>query len=179
MQKKLPGSLSKNQLIDQILRVNYAGEYGAKRIYEGQLSILKSEKSSKVIRHMKSQEIVHMNYFQQQIIERHTRPSILYPLWHVGGFALGAFSAILGPKYAFACTVAVEEVIVEHYHNQLAQIDQDEPELATKIRQFRNEEIEHHDISIAHKAEDAPFFKLFSQTIKIGCKLAIMLAKRY
>jgi ubiquinone biosynthesis monooxygenase Coq7 len=178
MQEKLPGSLSKNQLIDQILRVNYAGEYGAKRIYEGQLAVLKSGKASKIIAHMKEQEIAHMNYFQKEIINQHARPSILYPLWHVGGFVLGAFSAILGEKYAFACTVAVEEVIADHYQEQLNKLDP-ESELSHKISKFRDEEIEHHDISIENKAKDAPFFRLFSNTIKIGCKIAITLAKRY
>src|SRR5262245_60586796 len=116
--KALPGDLTHAEMIDRIIRVDHAGEFGARRIYEGQLAVLKNHPDAAVIRHMHEHELTHLRTFEKLMVERRVRPTALHPLWNLAGFALGAATALLGPKAAMACTVAVEEVIDEHYRQQ-------------------------------------------------------------
>lgn len=176
--RRLPGDLTPEQLIDRIIRVDHAGEYGAKRIYEGQLAVLGQKAEGPVIRHMLEQELHHLRAFEKLMVERRARPSVLFPVWHVAGFALGATTALMGPKAAMACTVAVEEVIDEHYRQQTAELGATEPALREKIETFRAEEAQHRDTGIAHGAEQAPGYELLSGAIKAGSRLAIWLAER-
>lgn len=177
-QHRLPGDPEKKELLAQMIRVNHAGEYGAKRIYEGQLAVLKDKPCGPVIEHMKEQELEHLAYFEKAIADRHVRPTLLTPVWHVAGFALGAATALLGEEAAMACTVAVEEVIDEHYQQQLEQLGEDEAELKASITKFREEELEHRDTGLEHDAEHAPAYPVLSQAIKAGSKLAIWLSTR-
>ena len=166
-------------LVDEVLRVDHAGEYGAKRIYAGQLAVLKGKASEPVIRHMAEQEQVHLDKFNQLVKERGARPTALMPIWHVLGYALGAGTALLGEKAAMACTVAVEHVIADHYAEQAAELaKENEPELVATIEQFRAEEMEHHDTGLAHDAEQAPFYTALSTAVGSATKLAIWLSKR-
>ncbi|USG61040.1 demethoxyubiquinone hydroxylase family protein [Sneathiella marina] len=173
-----PGDLNPRELLERIVRVDHAGEYGAVRIYEGQLAVLKDAPESDIIRHMKEQEEVHREKFEDLIAEYRVRPTLLSPLWHVAGFALGAGTAMLGKEAAMACTEAVEEVIDEHYQDQLEQLGNSEPELKEVIEKFRNEEIEHRDIARNEGAADAPGYELLTSAVKTGSKLAIWLSSR-
>jgi ubiquinone biosynthesis monooxygenase Coq7 len=176
---RLPGDPTKEQLIDRIIRVDHAGEYGAKRIYEGQLAMLKGKpEAAAVVRHMYEQELEHLKAFERLMVERRARPSALYPLWHVAGFALGAATALIGPKAAMACTVAVEEVIDEHYREQAEKLGADEKPLQETIEKFRAEEVQHRDTGLAHGAEQAAAYPVLTQAIKAGSRLAIWLAER-
>lgn len=175
---RLPGDLTPEQLVDRVIRVDHAGEYGAKRIYEGQLAVLGHKPEGHVIRHMMEQELVHLRAFEKLMTERRARPSVLFPVWHVAGFALGAATALMGSKAAMACTVAVEEVIDEHYRQQNAALGESEPEISAKIAQFRAEEEEHKNTGLAHGAEQAPGYELLTGAIKAGSRLAIWLAER-
>lgn len=175
---RLPGELAGAALLDRVVRVDHAGEYGAKRIYEGQLAVLGHRPVGAQIRHMAEQEREHLETFERLIVERRVRPSALYPLWHVAGFALGAATALLGERAAMACTVAVEEVIDEHYARQADALGDDEPDLKAKIAQFRAEELEHRDIGLAHEAEQAPAYRTLCAAIKAGSRAAIWLAER-
>ncbi len=174
----LPGDRSDHDALGSMLRVNHAGEYGAARIYAGQMAILKDSSMSETIRHMAEQEEHHLAEFNRLIPEYKARPSALLPLWHVAGWALGAGTALLGKQAAMACTVAVETVIAEHYQEQLAALGEREPSLAATIAQFRAEELEHHDIGLEQGAELAPAYGLMSAVIKTGCRAAIAIAKR-
>jgi ubiquinone biosynthesis monooxygenase Coq7 len=177
--RSLPGDLSHDALIDRIIRVDHAGEYGAKRIYAGQLAVLKNSPSAPVIQHMADQEEPHFNYFEKAMVARKVRPTALHPIWHVAGFALGAGTALLGEKAAMACTVAVESVIDEHYQKQEAELaGTDEKDLLTHIQQFRAEEQEHHNTGLEHGAEEAPAYELLSEVIKAGTRAAIWLSER-
>jgi ubiquinone biosynthesis monooxygenase Coq7 len=175
-----PGSPSPDD-VAAIIRVDHAGEYGAVRIYEGQLAVLggrpHSGKTAAVIRKMAEQEQVHLETFDRLINERRVRPTALEPVWRIAGFALGAATALMGEKAAMACTAAVEEVIDEHYARQLERLGND-PELKDTVDRFRADEISHRDEALAHGAEDAPGYRLLSETIKAGCKLAIRLSER-
>ncbi|PZP87320.1 MAG: demethoxyubiquinone hydroxylase family protein [Azospirillum brasilense] len=177
--RHLPGDAAVSRpSLAQMLRVNHAGEYGAKRIYAGQLAVLGRSPIGPELRHMAAQEQVHLDAFNRVLPQQRVRPTALMPLWHVGGFMLGAGSALLGPKAAMACTVAVESVITEHYDSQL-----DSPEIAAAglrdtIQQFRDEEMEHHDTGLAHDAEQAPAYGLLSAAIRGICKTAIYLSAR-
>lgn len=174
----LPGDLNKEQILEHIIRVNHAGEYGAKQIYAGQLSILKDQKDQALLKHMADQEEVHLEYFAKQMQEKRVRPSILMPLWHALGFALGASTALLGKNAAMITTEAVEEVIDEHYQSQLK--DSAIPsELAENIERFRQEEIEHKAIAKANMNDLNLGHKLLYHAIKFGCKLSINLAKKF
>ena len=177
-QAELPGDLTKSDLVERFIRVNHAGEFGAKRIYEGQLSVLKNTKDAAVIEHMKDQEMHHLETFEKLIVERKVRPTVLHPLWNAAGFALGVSTALLGPKAAMACTVAVEEVIDEHYADQAAQLTEDESELKEIIDRFRGEELEHRDTAIEFGGETALGYPVLRRAIRAGSKLAIWLSER-
>jgi ubiquinone biosynthesis monooxygenase Coq7 len=175
---RLPGDPTHAEHIARIIRVDHAGEYGAKRIYQGQLAILGRGPKGDLIRHMQEQEQHHLDTFAAMIARRRVRPTALLPFWHVAGFALGAATALLGERAAMACTVAVEEAIDEHYAQQAESLGEDEAELRATIETFRAEELEHRDIGLAHEAEQAPAYRLLSGLIKAGCKAAIAASER-
>ena len=175
---RMPGDPTKDELIERIIRVDQAGEYGAVRIYQGQLAVLGKGPKGDMIRHMKEQEDVHLETFSKLASERRVRPTALMPIWHIAGFALGAGTALLGEKAAMACTVAVEETIDEHYQQQIDKLGDDEKELRDHCIQFREEELEHRDIGYEHGAENAPAYPLLSRAIKFGTKFAINLSER-
>ena len=177
-ERALPGDLPREDLVRRMIRVDQAGEYGARRIYEGQLAVLGRRRDAEPIRHMAEQEKRHLDAFDKLIGERRVRPTALHPLWHVAGYALGAATALLGREAAMACTVAVEEVIDEHYRKQAVALGRDDPELKTMIETFRAEEIEHRDIGLAEGAERAPAYDLLKGAIKAGSRMAIWLAER-
>jgi ubiquinone biosynthesis monooxygenase Coq7 len=164
--------------VEQAIRVNHAGEYGARRIYAGQMAVLRRTKEEALLRHMAEQEAVHLQYFDETMKARHIRPTALMPVWHVLGFALGAGTALLGRKAAMACTVAVEEVIDQHYQSQLDELESGEKDLKAHISKFRQEELEHRDIGLTHDAREAPAYGLLTTAIKTGSRLAIWLSKR-
>lgn len=179
---RLPGDLTHGELVDRILRVDHAGEYGAVRIYAGQLAVLGRSASAGALQHMAAQERRHLERFEQLMSERRVRPTALQPLWHLAGFALGAGTALLGERAAMACTVAVEQVIDEHYRHQAetltSQADADETPLVETISRFRDEEIEHRDMALARGAEQAEGYEVLSAAIKLGSRLAIWLSER-
>lgn len=174
--------LSPSPLIESIIRVNHAGEFGAKRIYEGQLSVIKDPKERALIQEMLSQEEEHLTLFTNLADSRNVPPTKLLPLWNMIGFGLGALSAALGGRAAMAATVAVEEVIDEHYQNQLAQLrsirdDYEEP-LQALIEKCHADEIAHKDIALEQKAQEMPAFPFFKALLKTGVRLAIAVSKR-
>ena len=174
----LPGDLPTEKLLERIVRVDHAGEYGAVRIYEGQLAVLGNSNKADVIRHMAEQEREHLDKFNELIGARRVRPTALIPVWHAAGFALGAATALMGERAAMACTAAVEEVIDEHYAKQAAALGDDEAELRETIEKFREDELEHRDTAIAHEAEETPGYEALAAVIKKGSKLAIWLSER-
>lgn len=177
----LPGDPDRRERLARILRVDHAGEYGARRIYEGQLAVLGRGPSAPVIRHMWEQEKRHLDYFAEALPRRQVRPTALQPFWHVAGFALGAATALLGERAAMACTVAVEEVIDEHYAHQMEALNEEGGEDALKaaIEEFRAEEVEHRDIGLAHEAEQTPGYEALTALVKSGSRLAIWLSQRF
>jgi len=173
-------NLSKTQKLHQAIRVNHAGEYGAKQIYKGQLAVFrfkKDQQSIDLVEHMKAQEEVHFDYFNQKMINEKVRPTLMQPLWQVAGFALGFTTALLGKKAAMTCTVAVEEVIDEHYQRQLNTLEARQ-DLKEKIEQFRQEELEHLDIGLENKAKDSIIYQPLSFLIKKASKLAIAISTK-
>jgi ubiquinone biosynthesis monooxygenase Coq7 len=175
---KLPGDIKEEQFIDEVIRVDHAGEYGAKRIYAGQLAVLKHSPSYETIKHMAEQEDEHLEYFNQQISKRRVRPTAMMPIWHVGAYAMGAASAFMGEKAAMACTEAVEDVIEKHYQEQIDNLSDDEAELKKKIKQFRDEEIEHRDIGIENNSKDAVAYPLLRGAVSLMTKTAIHISKK-
>lgn len=162
-----------------MLRVDQAGEFGATRIYAGQLAVMGDRHpDARVIAGMAAQEEQHRKIFDAMIARRGVRPTALQPIWNVAGFALGAVTAAIGPRAAMACTAAIETEIDRHYAEQLEELGGDDPELAATIADFQAEELEHRDIAIAHGAEQAPAYPLLSGVIRLGCRAAIALSKR-
>lgn len=174
----MPGDPTRTQLIDRILRVDQAGELGAVRIYQGQMAVLGKSASAPAIAEMAKQEQAHLETFNRLMADRGARPTVLSPLWHVAGFALGAASALLGEKAAMACTEAVEEVIDAHYAEQSARLGEDESELKKIIDDAREDEIHHRDIAREQGAAEAPAYPVLTSAIKTGCRLAIWLSER-
>jgi len=177
-QHRLPGDPTPAVEIARILRVDHAGEYGATRIYQGQLDVLGRSRAAGVIRQMAEAEKRHLARFETLLRDRRVRPTLLYPLWSVAGYALGAATALLGERAAMACTVAVEEVIDEHYRAQAEKLGDADPALRETILSFRDDEIAHRDIAVAQGAEDTAGYDLISAVVKTGSRIAIWLSTR-
>lgn len=175
---RLPGDPTPAETIARMIRVDHAGEFGAVRIYQGQLAVLRDGPEAAAIREMAAREREHLASFEAMVAERRVRPTALRPLWHAAGFALGAATALLGPRAAMACTVAVEEVIVAHYAAQAALLGDDEADLRAAIESFRGDEIAHRDEARDLGAEQAPAFEALRAAIKAGSRLAIWLSTR-
>lgn len=176
--KYLPGDPPPSDDIARMIRVDQAGEYGAVRIYAGQQAVLGRRAVGPVIREMAEQEARHLDRFNGLVSRRGVRPTVLSPVWHVLGYALGFGTALLGARVAMACTAAVEEVIDEHYASQSARLAEGEGPLRDLIEESRAEEIEHRDIALAHDAEKAPAYSALSAAIKAGSRVAIWLSER-
>ena len=146
--------------IDSILRVDHAGETAAAKIYDGQLAILKNTPVGPIIKHMKEQEQEHLDTFNKLLYENDTRPTALLPLWNVMGFGLGVASAVMGEKAAMACTIAVEEVIGEHYAKQAQSLNDDHKELKSTLMKFRDDELDHLETGVEHDGENAPGYEI-------------------
>ena len=174
----LPGDPSRGEMIARMIRVDHAGEYGARRIYDGQLAVLGRSPAAPVIREMAEAEQAHLDAFDALLVERRVRPTALAPVWHVAGFALGAASALLGERAAMACTVAVEEVIEAHYEGQARSLGDDEAALRQTLEQFGADEARHRATGLAHGAERAPAYEALAGAVKRGTRLAIWLSER-
>ncbi len=178
-QNTLKSSPGKTADIASMLRVNQAGEYGAKRIYAGQLAVMGDRTpAARSIAHMAEQEQRHLAAFDKLVTERGVRPTMLHLIWDVAGFALGAVTAAIGPEAAMACTVAVETEIGRHYSEQLEEIGDTDPELSAMVLDFQADELEHKATALAEGAERAPAYPLMSAVIRAGCRTAIALSKR-
>lgn len=178
-----PGDPQPREIVERIVRVDQAGEFGAVRIYEGQLAALRwtgraGGETARRIERMARQEREHNRTFDRLLVERRVRPTALQPLWSVAGFALGAATALLGDQAAMACTVAVEETIDKHYAAQRDQLGDDEAGLRDTVESFRKEELEHRDEALASGAEQAPAYETLSAAIRAGSRLAIWLSAR-
>ncbi len=175
---RIPGDLTKAQLIARMIRVDHAGELGATRIYDGQLAVLRRTKAGPVIQAMADQEQRHLKAFDKLMVERRVRPTVLSPVWHAAGFALGAASALLGSNAAMACTEAVETEIEGHYARQAALLGDDEADLRSTIEDFRADEIAHRDTAVASGAEQAVGHRTLRGAVRAGTRLAIWLSER-
>ena len=162
-----------------MLRVDQAGEYGATRIYAGQLAVMgnRTPRAAEIAA-MAAQEAAHRARFDALLSRRGVRPTALQPFWSVAGFALGAVTALVGPETAMACTAAVEEEIDRHYTRQLEELGDSDPELSDMIDEFRTDERAHRDAALAAGAERAPAYPLVSAAIRLGCRVAIRLSER-
>jgi ubiquinone biosynthesis monooxygenase Coq7 len=162
-----------------MIRVDHAGEYGAARIYAGQLAVMGNRHAfSGEIARMAAQEERHLKAFDRMILERRVRPTLLMPLWHMAGYALGAASALAGPRAAMAVTAAVETEIDRHYAAQRAELQGADTELEALVADFQAEEVEHRETAVAHGAEQAPAYPLMSALIRAGCRVAIRASER-
>lgn len=162
-----------------MLRVDQAGEFGATRIYAGQLAVMGDRAPHAAeIAAMALQEETHRKKFDALIAERGVRPTLLQPVWSAAGFALGAATALLGPEAAMACTAAIETEIDRHYSAQLDELGESDPELAGMIAEFRDDEREHKQSALDAGAERAPAYALLSGAIRLGCRVAIRLSER-
>lgn len=175
--RALPGDFTRPNPMVSALRINHAGEYGAQRIYAGQLAVLKNDPCAPEIQRMAAQEMEHLAAFNKILPEQGVRPTLLMPLWHVGGWLMGAVTAALGVRAAMACTVAVEDVITQHYNEQLDSGALSR-ELHQTVEKFRNDEMEHHAIGLAHAAEATPFYAPLTAAIRHICRGAIWVSAR-
>jgi ubiquinone biosynthesis monooxygenase Coq7 len=175
---RLPGDPPPDEEIARMLRVDHAGEYGATRIYEGHLDVLGRNRAAGAIRQMAEAEKRHLARFETLLRDRRVRPTLLHPLWSVAGYALGAASALLGERAAMACTVAVEEVIDEHYRDQAERLGDEDPALRETILSFRDDEAAHRDLAIAEGAKAATGYDLITAAVKTGSRIAIWLSTR-
>jgi ubiquinone biosynthesis monooxygenase Coq7 len=166
----------------EILRVDHAGELAAVAIYRGQRAVLgEAPGQTRMVgqlAEMEAQEAAHLARFDRLLTERRVRPTVLTPLWRLAGFALGAGTALMGPKAAHACTEAVENVIEEHYAGQVAELAEREPELSAELAQFRDEELAHRDLAVEEGAREAPAYALLSAVVRTGCRAAIKISEK-
>mgnify|MGYP001252908827 CR=1 FL=1 len=167
---------------EEFIRVDHAGERGAIKIYEGQLlalnTFVKDEDLKKTIEEMKSHEKEHCEFFENEIKKRKIKPTKLLPLWDLLGIGLGFGSTILGKKAAMLCTASVEEVIDEHYQNQIDQLGSDEKDLKKKIIKFRKDELHHKDIAYKKGASKKGLYSVMDKIIKTGSRIAINISEK-
>jgi ubiquinone biosynthesis monooxygenase Coq7 len=173
--QRMLGDPDREEQIARMIRVDQAGEYGAVRIYQGQRAVLRRNAA---LKHMEQQEREHLARFNKLMAQHRVRPTLLQPFWHLAGFALGAGTALLGERAAMACTVAVEDVIEEHYARQQAALGDDQPELKATVEQFRADEMEHRRQAVESGAEQAAAYPALYTAISAGTKLAIWLSER-
>ena len=168
--------------VQEFIRVDHAGERGAIKIYEGQLlalnTFIKDDELKKTIEGMREHEKEHCNYFENEIKKRGIKPTKFLPLWDLLGVGLGFGSTILGKKAAMLCTASVEEVIDEHYANQIDQLEQDENKLKEKITKFREDELRHKDIAYEKGATKEGLYSILDKVIKTGSKIAINISEK-
>jgi ubiquinone biosynthesis monooxygenase Coq7 len=165
--------------VPSMLRVDQAGEYGATRIYAGQLAVFGDRhKSSALIAGMAAQEQLHLRHFDELLAARNVRPTLLQPVWAIAGHALGAATALISPAAAMACTAAIEDEIDAHYAEQLEELGDSEPPLSAQIAAFQEDERGHRDAAIAAGAETSFGYPLLYGAIRAGCRVAIELSKR-
>jgi len=175
---RLPGDPPPAAELARILRVDQAGEYGARRIYEGQLAVLGGTAAEAPVRAMAEAEAEHLATFDRLLAERRVRPTALQPVWHVAGFLLGAGTGLMGERAAMACTVGVEEAIVEHYRRQAERLGPEEAELKALLLRYADDEEGHRKEALAHAAERTPGYRPLKRAIKAGTRLAIWLSER-
>jgi 3-demethoxyubiquinol 3-hydroxylase len=175
---RLPGDPAPAATIERMLRVDHAGEFGATRIYAGQLDVLGRGRAGAEIRRMAEAEERHRVAFEALLHDRQVRPTLLLPLWSVAGYALGAATALLGERAAMACTVAVEDVIDEHYRAQAERLADHDRALMDTMLAFRADEIAHRDTALARGAEQTPGYELLTAAIRAGSRVAIWLSTR-
>ena len=177
-----PGVGAAKARLDEMLRVDHAGEVAAGAIYRGQRAVLRASRTAgralAEIADMEAQEQEHLARFDAILIERRVRPSLLAPLWRAAGFGLGAATALISEKAAHACTEAVETVIEGHYAAQIAEIENAEPALAAELTRFRDDELAHRDAAVAAGAHDAPAYPLLAAVVRAGCRAAIRIAEK-
>ena len=170
------------KILEEIIRVDHAGERGAIKIYEGQLLALntfkKNEKLKKLIEEMKEHEKEHLEYFEKEIQKRNMKPTYLLPLWDLMGISLGFGTALLGKKAAMLCTASVEEVIEDHYENQLKKIGDDEKDLKIKIEKFKEDEVNHKNIAYETGASKTGIYSVMDKIIRTGSKIAITISEK-
>ncbi len=168
--------------VAEMLRVDHAGEYGAVAIYRGQQAVFGRSPATAPIAaqlaEMEAEEQKHLDAFDKLLVEREVRPTVMAPLWNAAGYGLGVVTALMGEKAAHACTEAVESVIEGHYAEQAEEIDADEPALAATFREFREDELHHHDTAVAGGAREAPGYAVLSRVIRTGCHAAIRVTER-
>ena len=173
---------TKKRKIEEFIRVDHAGERGAIKIYEGQLlalnTLIKNDSLKKTIQEMKNHEKEHLDYFENEIKKRNIEPTKFLPLWDILGITLGFGSTIMGKKAAMLCTASVEEVIDNHYQNQIKQLENDEKKLKDKIIKFREDELHHKDIAYKEGATKKGFYLILDKIIKSGSKLAINISEK-
>jgi ubiquinone biosynthesis monooxygenase Coq7 len=167
------------QALRALIRVDHAGEFGAVRIYDGQIAVLgRKNLHYDELQHMRDQEREHHARFSELLASRNVRPTILLPLWHMAGYAVGMTTALMGAEAAMACTEAVEDAVVEHYDKQIALLGDSEPELSTVVARIRDEELEHRDHAITAGSRATPGHALVYGAIRFGCRIAIAISKR-
>jgi ubiquinone biosynthesis monooxygenase Coq7 len=168
--------------LEEIIRVDHAGERGAIKIYEGQLLALKTfkknEKLKKIIEDMKVHELEHFRYFDKEIQKRKIKPTVFLPLWDLMGVALGFGTTMIDEKAAMLCTASVEEVIDGHYKGQLEKLGDDEKDLKKNIEKFRQDEIAHKNIAYEKGATKKGFYNLLDKIIKTSSNVAIKISEK-
>lgn len=177
-----PADGARARRLEEMLRVDHAGEFGAVQIYRGQRAVFDmvpgKARMSELLSEMEAGEQTHLETFDRLLIERGVRPTVFAPLWRIAGFTLGATTALLGEKAAHACTAAVEEVIEEHYAEQARALAEIDPELKATVEKFRDDELHHKDTALSEGAREAPAYGLMSAVIKAGCRIAIKVSEK-
>jgi ubiquinone biosynthesis monooxygenase Coq7 len=178
----MPGEGARRRLLDEMIRVDHAGEYGAVQIYRGQRAVFdriaSKAHTASIIADMEAGEAEHLKVFDRLIAERGVRPTVMAPVWRVAGFGLGAVTALMGEQAAHACTEAVEAVIEEHYSDQIAALGDSDPAFTETIAQFRGDEIGHKETAVDQGAREAPGYEMLTALVRFGCRAAIKISEK-
>ena len=168
----------KDNKVEEFIRVDHAGEIGASKIYEGQIKVLGKTDIGPLLQHMKDQEQEHLDTFHELLNKHKVRPTALLPLWNKLGYALGFITASISKDAAMACTIAVEEVIGEHYAQQAESLNDDHKELKSTLMKFRDDELDHLETGVEHDGKNAPGYEIMKAIVQLGCRTAIKISEK-
>lgn len=138
------------QHVGGLMRVNHTGEVCAQALYQGQALTADLHEVREQMEEAAQEEIDHLAWCEQRLHELGERPSYLNPLWFLGAFTMGAVAGKIGDKWSLGFVVETERQVIEHLHDHLGSLPQQDKKTSAILSQMQAEEAEH-----GHTAEQA------------------------
>lgn len=168
------------QTVEQILRVDHAGECGAIRIYRSQIAVARHlhPKCVSALERMLGHELHHYKTFDDLLKARGLRPCHALPLWMIGGWLLGTGTALLGERAIWVCTAAIENTVNRHLDHQVVVLSASDPEALAAVESIRRDEEEHERHAVSNGGEGGGLYRVLRWLMKGATSIAIWLSTK-